>query len=74
MDWKRYAIALEKVYLETSGHLLHSLNIYNTLMMFTLNVHACFTLVFPPAHLKQGGPPGLNLEHQRKWVEFEATI
>ena len=30
--------------------------------------------VFPPAYLKQGGPPGLILEHQRKRVEFEAII
>ena len=30
--------------------------------------------VFPLAYLKQGGPPCLNLEHYRKWVEFEAII
>ena len=25
-------------------------------------------------YLKEGGPPFLNLEHQRKWVKFEAII
>ena len=29
---------------------------------------------FPLAHLKQGGPPGLNLEHQSKWVGLDVMI